>query len=260
MRNHLSITNKFKTMNFNFDFLKNVTLTVPETSAKTTSKVDKNPTGMKLRVYASGRVYPSQELVDALNLEYCSKESDSVNNGLDVFKSIDWGMFPQIPGQDFIFVCAVPKSSAKVDMFGQVGYDENGTPKVSVMEQGGGTFGKELVDMIESVYGITIEKGQFIDLEFKTDVVIKSPNDVYFIPKTVARGEKKGEITVIRREYVNVMPLIPVVEPETVQDPQLEIDFPGEELTDEEAFPFTDMVPECEGCENTDLSEEVPVA
>ena len=81
-------------MNFNFDFLKNVTLTVPETSAKTTSKVDKNPTGMKLRVYASGRVYPSQELVDALNLEYCSKESDSVNNGLDVFKSIDWGMFP----------------------------------------------------------------------------------------------------------------------------------------------------------------------
>ena len=234
MRNHLSITNKFKTMNFNFDFLKNVTLTVPETSAKTTSKVDKNPTGMKLRVYASGKVYPSQELVDALNLEYCSKESDSVNNGLDVFKSIDWGMFPQIPGQDFIFVCAVPKSSAKVDMFGQVGYNEDGTPKVSVMEQGGGTFGKELVDMIETVYGITIEKGQFIDLELKTDVVIKSPNDVYFIPKTVSRGEKKGEVTVVRREYVNVMPLIPVIESETVQDTQLFIDFPEDKLTGEE--------------------------
>ena len=246
MRNHLSITNKFKTMNFNFDFLKNVTLTVPETSAKTTSKVDKNPTGMKLRVYASGRVYPSQELVDALNLEYCSKESDSVNNGLDVFKSIDWGMFPQIPGQDFIFVCAVPKSSAKVDMFGQVGYNEDGTPKVSVMEQGGGTFGKELVDMIKSVYGITIEKGQFIDLELKTDVVIKSPNDVYFIPKTVARGEKKGEITVIRREYVNVMPLIPVVESETVQDPQLSIDFPEDKLTGEEARGYAESEEEDE--------------
>ena len=240
MRNHLSITNKFKTMNFNFDFLKNVTLTVPETSAKTASKVDKNPTGMKLRVYASGKVYPSQELVDALNLEYCPKESDSVNNGLDVFKSIDWGMFPQIPGQDFIFVCAVPKSSAKVDMFGQVGYNEDGTPKVSVMEQGGGTFGKELVDMIESVYDITIEKGQFIDLELKTDVVIKSPNDVYFIPKTVARGEKKGEVTVIRREYVNVMPLIPVVESETVQDPQLSIDFPEDKLTGEETIGYAE--------------------
>ena len=246
-------------MNFNFDFLKNVTLTVPETSAKTTSKVDKNPTGMKLRVYASGKVYPSQELVDSLSLEYRDKEAPVSGNGLDVFKSIDWGMFPQIPGQDFIFVCAVPKSSAKVDMFGQVGYSEDGTPKVSVMEQGGGTFGKELVDMIESVYGIIIEKGQFIDLELKTDVVIKSPNDVYFIPKTVARGEKKGEITVIRREYVNVMPLVPVVELETVQDPQLEIDFPEKELTDEKAFPFTDMIPECEGCENTDLNEEVPL-
>ena len=233
-------------MNFNFDFLKNVTLTVPETSAKTTSKVDKNPTGMKLRVYASGKVYPSQELVDALNLEYCSKESDSVNNGLDVFKSIDWGMFPQIPGQDFIFVCAVPKSSAKVDMFGQVGYNEDGTPKVSVMEQGGGTFGKELVDMIESVYGITIEKGQFIDLEFKTDVVIKSPNDVYFIPKTVSRGEKKGEVTVVRREYVNVMPLIPVVESETVQDPQLSIDFPEDKLTEEETIGYAESEEEDE--------------
>ena len=130
---------------------------------------------------------------------------------MDVFKSIDWPMFPASAPDKYIFVGIVPKNLPKVDLFGQVGYEEDGSPKSSVLEQGGGSFGIQLLEMIKEVYGIEIEKGQFVDFEIKEGVKIKSSNDLYFVPKTVARGEKKGEITVVRREAIDIMPLIPTV-------------------------------------------------
>lgn len=200
----------------NFDFLRNVQLSVPETKTKAEkpgrTSVIKNPEGLTLRVFANGKIYPSQELVDMFNLEYPTKDSINPNNGLDVFKSTDWGMFPVNAPQKYIFVAPVSKVSPKIDLFGSVKYNEDGTPVNSVMEQGGGTFGEQLLEMITEIYGITLEKGSFIDMEVNADVIVTSPNDVYFIPKTVARGEKKGQITVVRRELITVMPLVPCSE------------------------------------------------
>lgn len=199
-------------MSFNFDFLNTVTLTeVPVKATKVgATKIQRNPEGLTLRVFASGKIYPSQELVDKFNLEYVAKESSNISNGMDVFKSIDWPMFPTSAPDKYIFVGIVPKNLPKVDLFGQVGYEEDGSPKSSVLEQGGGSFGIQLLEMIKEVYGIEIEKGQFVDFEIKEDVKIKSSNDLYFVPKTVARGEKKGEITVVRREAIDIMPLVPM--------------------------------------------------
>ena len=197
----------------NFDFLKNVELNVPETKVTSVrSTANKNPEGMCIRVFASGKIYPSQELVDQFSLEYVAKDSEVVSNGLDVFKSVDWPMFPVNAPDKFIFVAPVPKNSPKVDLFGQVGYDEEGNPKNSVLEQGGGSFGAQLVEMLEQIYGIVIEKGKYVDLEVKTDITVTSPNGIYYVPKTVTRGEKKGELSVVRREDILVMPLVPLVE------------------------------------------------
>lgn len=197
----------------NFDFLKNVELNVPETKvASVRSTANKNPEGMCIRVFASGKIYPSQELVDQFSLEYVAKDSEVVSNGLDVFKSVDWPMFPVNAPDKFIFVAPVPKNSPKVDLFGQVGYDEEGNPKNSVLEQGGGSFGAQLVEMLEQIYGIVIEKGKYVDLEVKTDITVTSPNGIYYVPKTVTRGEKKGELSVVRRENILVMPLVPLAE------------------------------------------------
>lgn len=227
----------------NFDFLKNVQLSVPENKAKAEkpgrTAVAKTPEGLTLRVFANGKIYPSQELVDRFDLEYQRKDSLLSGNGLDVFKSTDWGMFPVDAPQKYIFIAPVLKDSPKVDLFGSVKYNEDGAPVNSVMEQGGGTFGEQLLEMISEVYGITLEKGSFLDLEVKADVVVKSPNDVYFIPKTVARGEKKGQITVVRRENITVMPLVPCAEIANILNNVDEVS--DEEVQEQEVVESYDM-------------------
>ena len=239
----------------NFDFLKNVQLSVPETKTERPGRTatPKNPEGLTLRVFANGKIYPSQELVDKFELEYKDKSSNVPNYGLDVFKSTDWGMFPVDAPQKYIFIAPVTKDSPKVDLFGSVKYNEDGTPVNSVMEQGGGTFGEQLLEMISEVYGITLEKGSFLDLEIKADVVVKSPNDVYFIPKTITRGEKRGQVTVVRRENITVMPLVPCAEITNILDNVEEVsdeEVQGQEvveeyeMSDEEEFQSSAVISE----------------
>jgi hypothetical protein len=148
-------------------------------------------------------------------------------------------MFPANAPQTYILIAPVSKVSPKVDLFGSVKYNEDGTPVNSVMEQGGGTFGEQLLEMITEVYGITLEKGSFLDLEVKAEVVVKSPNDVYFIPKTIARGEKKGQITVVRRENITVMPLVPCAEITNILDNVEEVS--DEEVKEQEVVESYDM-------------------
>ena len=171
-------------MNLNFDFLRNVELVAPEKAKSTRVNSIKNPEGMCIRVFGNGKIYPSKELAEKFNLEYVSKKQVKPEaNGLDIFSSKNWGMFPQTTDSHVVFVAVVPKSSPKVDLFGQVGYDEDGNPKNSVLEQGGGSFGKDLLSMIEDVYGISIDKKEYRDFEIKEDIVIESPTGVYFISK-----------------------------------------------------------------------------
>lgn len=204
----------------NFDFLRNVELTTPEIAKAGRTSADKIPVGLRIRVFANGKIYPSKELVDIFSLEYAPKDSEEIRKGFDVFSSKGWPMYPVNAQEHCIFVAAVSKRAAKVDLFAQVGYDENGEPKTSVTEQGGGSFGVQFLEMVKDVYNIEIEKGSYRDFEFRTDLQIKSSNDVYFIPKTVARGENKGQVTLIRREYTPVIPLVPV---ELTEEQQIEV-------------------------------------
>jgi len=226
-------------MNLNFDFLRNVELVAPEKAKPTRNSTIKNPEGMRIRVFGNGKIYPSKELTEKFNLEYVSKTSETEANGLDIFSSKNWGMFPQTTDSHVVFVAVVPKSSPKVDLFGQVGYDEDGNPKNSVLEQGGGSFGKELLSIIEDVYGISIDKKEYRDFEVKEDIVIESPTGVYFVPKTVTHGERKGEISVVRRENISVMPLAPVVDEAPNSEDVEEV----EDNYNAEAYPEHDSAP-----------------
>ena len=172
------------------------------------AKASKLPEGLRLRVYANGKVYPSAELVSTMHLEFVAKDSETIANGLDIFPS---NKLAGLENFNCILVSATSKKSPKVDLFGQCGYDETGAPKASALTQGGGSFGPELVELIKTVYGITIEEGTFLDMEVRVDVSPTFESPIVFIPKTVARGEKKGSPDYARRENITINPLVPVI-------------------------------------------------
>lgn len=191
-------------------------------------KASKLPEGLRLRVYANGKIYPSAELVSTMNLEFVAKGSETTANGLDIFPS---NKLVGLENFNCILISSTSKKSPKVDLFGQCGYDEAGVPKASVLTQGGGSFGPELVEMIKTVYGITIEEGTFLDMEVRVDVSPTFESPVVFIPKTIARGEKKGSPDYARRENITIYPLVPVIAA-TESAPKIE-ELPA--ISDEEA-------------------------
>lgn len=192
----------------NFDFLKTVEVAAPEKKpAKTKTTAPKLPEGgLVLRVFANGKVYPSKDLVEAAEIEYTNKDAEIKGNGLDIFKSADWSGFPADAPEQFLFVSGIDRSQPKVDLFASCGYNEDGTPKTSVTEQGGGSFGKTLLAMVEDVFDICIPSGDFADLAIREDIVLESPNGLYYIPKLKSRGDDKGTITVQRRENIKIRP------------------------------------------------------
>lgn len=205
-------------MSNTFDFLSNISL--GEDVKKTSSggggvKKQRNPENADLRVFATGAVYPSTALVTSYDLEYRNKGVEPAGNGFDIFKSTDWAITAKLP-QSFIIIGAVPKNAGKVDLFDQVRYNDDGnkeeknagaTPMTSVLEQGSTTFGKELLKFLKEVYGVTPNAEGFIDLVIITAHQLKTANDVYNIPKLIARGEKAGELSYTRRENIAYFPL-----------------------------------------------------
>ena len=85
--------------------------------------------------------------------------------------------------------------------------------------------------MIQTVYGIVLEKGTFIDMEVRFDVNPKFDSPVVFIPKTIDRGPKKGTPDYARRENILVYALVPII----VEQPEIAV----EEI--EELPPVTDL-------------------
>lgn len=189
----------------NFDFLKEVVVAAPEKKAAVKSSAPKLPEGMRIRVFASGRIYPSPELVAAWQLDYMTKGSETPGFGLDIFKSKDWSGFP-VDAPALLFCAPVNRTLPKVDLFSSCGYDEQGAPKTTVVEQGGGSFGKTLVTMVQDVFGIEIPSGDFVDLEIKTDIVVPSSNGLFYVPKVISRGANKGQVDAVRRENIVVSP------------------------------------------------------
>jgi hypothetical protein len=205
----------------NFDFLKNVQIEehTRKVSTSTREKKEFNPiNGADLRVFKDGRIFPSVEFANRHNLEYQNRDSEDQGNGLDIFRSSKWDQYKG--DTEIMIIAVVPKSEAKVDAFGSTKYNEDGTPKASVLEQGNATFGKQLVEDLREVYSINFEESDYVDLTIYNHS-FKTSNEIYFFPKTIVRGENKGKDDYIRREKTTPYPLV-IFTPELNSSPEAE--------------------------------------
>jgi hypothetical protein len=243
-----------------------------------------NPAIVAVRVWKDGSVFPSQAAVDKFDLEYrkakITKEAlplkdgqaeaafknkyefpEGTGNGLDVIDTREWAQYKG--DGDLLFVAVVPKDAGKVDLFSSVNYDAEGAPKVTAMEQGANTFGKEvLVPAIEAVYGIkfqreakaatkesaavTAQEGvDFVDLEiFETfgegedavNVTEAFSKPILHVPKRITRGADKGKSDYTRRENVKVYGFAPT----QVLHPEKEAEIAAESHGTDEAVDLTD--------------------
>ena len=213
-------------------FLQNIQMVADERPKKTGNRKEWNPTeGLTIRLWKNGEVYPSQELVDRFELEYKNRLTDEEvaaikaktmtkpfpGNAFDVVDTTD---FPSFKSPDrLLIVSTVPKDELKVDLFGSVGYNESMAPIMSVMDQGAATFGKDfLLPSIQEIYGIELtDENPYVDLVIVGQNGVDKPEpfrmpsgkEYAFFPKKVARGEKKGEMTVQKRDRPEIYVLYP---------------------------------------------------
>ena len=96
-----------------YDFLKTIKLTDP---GRVRAPKSNNPTGMTVRIFANGEVYPSQELVDKFNLEYLPATNENPSYGFDIVDSLTWTPLASAPRM--ILFGVTPKTLPKVDLFG----------------------------------------------------------------------------------------------------------------------------------------------
>lgn len=195
-------------------FLKNVTVkpnsAVKTPTARTASAEAKNPTNADIRIMKNGATYPSAALVTSCNLQYTLKVAEDKGNGFDVFSSKDF-LNTQHLEDSFLFIALVPKNAGKVDLFGSTKYDENDVPTGDVLTQGSVTGGLAILELIKSAYGIEIQEGKsYIDLRIVEDQPFTTPDNIYFIPKKVSRGDNKGQVDLVRRENLTLYALVPV--------------------------------------------------
>lgn len=220
-----------------FEFLKNVKMSEGPTAAVRVKTVgaDKNPSDdfLGFRVHRNGSIFPSTSLVEKFALEYLpvvyrdtptdkvdeadqvimKREtiySDKESFGFDVIDSNEWLQYPK-DAPRILCVGVVNKTDKKVSIFAQTRYDETGEPTTSILEQGSKTFGIEtMVPLIEEFAGITLsEEIPYVDVEVVTEYNLGGMvrNGISFIPKTVARGANKGDVSYERREQIAIHPL-----------------------------------------------------
>jgi len=190
----------------NLDFFTDISLTASE--VKTRGTIDTTPVpGSHLRLFKDGRLFPSEELVKTHNLEYVDK-GEVTGNGFDIIDSKKSPHYPQ-ESPRVVMIALVSKSLPKVDLFGSVGYNKDGTPKTSVLTQGSSTTGKWLITLLEEVYEEELFSGEnrFVDLVVNEQFGVTTPNNIYQMPKTTSRGTNKGEITYQRRTDTTLWPL-----------------------------------------------------
>lgn len=189
-----------------FDHLKDLVLEDTGEKKKRETKEDqiKNMKGLTLRMYHSGEVYPSKELIDYFNLEYLGRHNEHVSYGLDVIDSSNWAPFKNKPRT--VFIGAVPKSQPKVDLFASTRYNELGNPISSVQLQGTRCY--VLKDIAKTVEGWHAkEEGEYTEFRVNVDYPVKMKDGIAFIPKVMERGKDKGTKSYERRENVTFYPL-----------------------------------------------------
>ena len=225
----------------------------------------KNPETADLRIYKNGAVYPSVKLATNAKLEYQPKDSEEKGFGFDVFSSKKFLNTASLE-QHFLFIALVPKSEPKVDLFSSTVYDtETGLAKSSVLDQGATTAGKEILAMIEEAYGITIpETGSYIDLKIVKDQPFTTDDNTYWVPKVVSRGEKKGDVDLVKRKDLTLYALVPVeMLEETVESVEADKEenvapVTGAELTKQEPLEPTIAELEAEAEETPAPAAELP--
>lgn len=228
-----------------FDFLMSATILDVADSKKTpvSTKKNRTPDGLTIRVFRDGSVWPSKELVSQFQLEYpnavvtneaiplpegshpsAEPEYRTVmvvtepGNGFDVFKSIDAAQFSAFG--KMLIISPVNRKAGKVDLFASTGYNkETGEALSSVLDQGAKTFGADvLLPMIKEMYGLELTKEgeiDFIDLTFVANPATGQPwglpegKTVTTVPKLVSRGADKGLLTMVRRENPSFYVLYP---------------------------------------------------
>lgn len=195
------------------EFLKKASLVsneiVKPAVARTVTAKNRNPENADIRIYKDGSVYPSAALVAEFDLAYRRKE-ETGGQAFDVFKSAD---FPNTQSwteeERVLFIAALDRNEAKTDLFSGSKFDEAGLPTADVFTQGSNTFGKGLLENIKEVYGEEPGEVGYIDLVILRDYPFTNPDGIYYIPKVVSRGDKKGESTIVRRENLTLYPLAP---------------------------------------------------
>lgn len=212
------------------DFLKQIKVDDPSTMKKSGgggARKPWNPTeGKRIRIWASGAVYPNAELVEWFDLEYRAKEAEHQGNAFDVFSSSKLPIF-KTP-TPLIVINVVDKAKPKTDLFGSVGYvtDAESVPEgaalgdalSSVLDQGATTFGKKvLLPMIKEVYDVEPNEAGYIDLvligQDGTDATQKFElsKDFCHVPKAVSRGDNAGAPTYVKRDHPRLYALYPAV-------------------------------------------------
>jgi hypothetical protein len=181
-----------------YNFLRNITLV--DTGRLRTPK-EKNPTGLAVRIFSTGEVYPSLELASKYNLEY-QKRGEDTNFGIDVVDSINWTPTATFPRM--ILFGFTPKKEAKVDLFGSCRWDDNNMPKSSVISQGAKS--ETLLDLVRAM-GYLTDDQKYVDLQLVEEFPINTENGISFIPKVMERGVKEGQPTYERRENVTFYPV-----------------------------------------------------
>ncbi len=189
-----------------YNFLKNLTLV--DTGRQRMPK-ETNPKGLTIRIYHTGQVYPSVELVEKFDLEYKPIDpadrdnSPILGNGLDIVDSHEWEPMKEHPRM--ILMCVTPRKEPKVDLFARCLHNPNdGKPKASVLTQG--TVNAELLNLCRSM-GYMTESQKYVDLEVVIDHPITPQEGIAFLPKKIEKGARKGEDSYERRENVVLYPM-----------------------------------------------------
>jgi len=200
----------------NFNFLDN--LVIVDTGRQRLPKDNLTPSGLTLRVTAEGRVYPSEDLVTQLDLAYNPKQSLHVGNGLDIVDSALWPPIAHLPR--VILLGLVSKTNRKVDLFGNVKFHTDGTPRSNVLTQGGRC--PELLALVRELDYLQDDQA-YCDLVVRTDAPIRTERDIANIPKVIAKGDRRGQSTTERREsivFYHAVPAEELVEVEQEADQQ----------------------------------------
>lgn len=179
--------------------------------------------GYDLRVFENGSVYPTQEIVNKLNLEYKPAYASPSNDhdvsyrgfGFDIIDpadciSLKTAVEAGMP-TGFIILGHTPRVDGKVDIFRSTRYDEQENPKSTVLDQGAPSDLAELIfaKYGDNAFGNQENKVGYVDVKILTDNVIPNPSTgVIIVNKFTNKKDRDEPVkTYVNRKNTTMFPL-----------------------------------------------------